>query len=106
MFDKDGDGFASPRKNPTEGFTLPMSGCRGSLEVCEAHFRNVNLIVSHCILKSFWNSGRHDAVKEAISECSPERRQLAQQWAKEDNVAMMLLLGGVQSPYLKFNYVG
>ena len=49
-------------------------------------------------------SGRHEVVN--VGEYSPRRRELALKWAAKDPVALMLILGGIQSPLLRYKYRG
>ena len=66
--------------------------------------------VSHHLRESFRarefmlysGSSRHDVVQEQLPAYCSERRKTALQWAEGNNVATMLLIGGVQSPHLRF----
>lgn len=49
-------------------------------------------------------SGRHEAVN--VGEYSSRRRELALKWAAKDSVALMLILGGIQSPLLRYKHRG
>lgn len=45
-------------------------------------------------------STRHEVARDQIAPYDPERRKLAMDWAANNNVALMLLMGGVQSRML------
>ena len=51
-------------------------------------------------------SSRHEVNCYVYEPYDPERRKLAVRWAKDDSIANLLLIGGIQSPKVKFNTRG
>ncbi len=52
------------------------------------------------------NCNRHEVSNYHYGAYDSDRRQLAVKWAAEDPMALMLLIGGIQSPMLKANVRG
>lgn len=51
-------------------------------------------------------NSRHEVSCYDYGAYDGERRQLALKWAEDDSTAMLLLIGGIQSPKLRFNVRG
>ena len=69
-----------------------------------AHFLRESFRSFH--FEKYKNTNRHDVVAAEIPDYSPERRRLALRWATNDGMALLALMGGIQSPLLRYQLRG